>query len=226
MSKCVTIWTVYQHPDDYPDWWVLRGYDLLPGALQRHRFFFTGRTLDEVRAKVPPATLCVGRQPADHPAIYECWVASTDIPQIARLIDQPPASARHTLLSRKPPARALREPARRDPATETSHEKTTSFPSPRLSADDDVTSRAKRINLKSADQETLDLEALLAVVSQHVTEGEARVQRIAAAIERRLKFGLTTELAENLLNTMLVTLSLLIDSQARIRAALHYRKSK
>jgi hypothetical protein len=87
----VTIWTVYQYPDDYPDRWVLRGYDVLPGALLPHRVFFVAGTLDEVRAKVPPATLCIGRQPGDHPAIYECWVASTDVHQIAHLIDQPPA---------------------------------------------------------------------------------------------------------------------------------------
>jgi hypothetical protein len=87
----VTIWTVYQYPDDYPDRWVLRGYDVLPGALLPHRVFFVAGTLDEVRAKVPPATLCIGRQLGDHPAIYECWVASTDVHQIAHLIDQPPA---------------------------------------------------------------------------------------------------------------------------------------
>jgi hypothetical protein len=51
-------------------------------------------------------------------------------------------------------------------------------------------------------------------------EKEARVRKISAAIERRRASGLNTKLTENLLYTMLVSLSLLIDTKVKIEAEL------
>jgi hypothetical protein len=59
-----------------------------------------------------------------------------------------------------------------------------------------------------------------------VKEGEARVGRVRATIERRRESGLTTELTENLLDTMLESLSLLDDIKARIEGTLRTCKSE
>ena len=73
-----TIWTVYRHPNDYPGCWVMRAYEILPGiGTHPHSFCFIGKTLDEVRAKVPAGTWRIGREPTDNPAIYESWIAET-----------------------------------------------------------------------------------------------------------------------------------------------------
>ena len=73
-----TIWTVYRHPNDYPGYWVMRAHEILPGVGSRpDSFCFVAKTLDEIRAKVPPGAWCVGREPSDNPAIYETWIAKT-----------------------------------------------------------------------------------------------------------------------------------------------------
>jgi hypothetical protein len=77
VTDCLTIWTIYRRPTDYPDSWVLRGHEVLRDGTQAHKFCFVAPTLDEVRAKVPPGTRRVGREPGDHPVIYESWVAAT-----------------------------------------------------------------------------------------------------------------------------------------------------
>jgi hypothetical protein len=222
----VTIWTVYKHPDDYPDWWVLRGYDVIPGALQPHQVFFTAQTLEEIRRKVPPASLRIGRQAGDHPAIYECWVASTDFHVVANLIGRLPALPPRRRLSPTPPARVLREQERRDRIPEINLKKPTPIPSGGLSTDAELTPREKGVNLRLTARETVHLEVWLVRVTQHVKEGEARVGRVRATIERRRESGLTTELTENLLDTMLESLSLLDDIKARIEGTLRTCKSE
>jgi hypothetical protein len=220
VPECVTIWTVYQHPCDYPGWWVLRGYDVIPGALQPHEAFFTAQTLEEIRGKVPPASLCIGRQPDDHPAIYECWVAYTDFHVIANLIDRRPALPPRRRLDPTRPARVLREQERRDRIPEINLKKPTLVPPSGLSTDAELTPREKGVSLRLTARETVHLEVWLVRVTQHVKEGDARIGRVRATIERRRESGLTSELTENLLNTMLESLSLLNDTKARIEGSL------
>jgi hypothetical protein len=86
VTDCLTIWTIYYGPSDYPDSWVLRGHEILQHGTQPHKFCFVAPTLDELRAKVPPGSLCIGRERGDHPAIHECWVASSGIDDLAELI--------------------------------------------------------------------------------------------------------------------------------------------
>lgn len=69
------LWTIYRHPKDYPGHWVLRAHELLAsGETHPHAVCFVASTLGEIRAKVPPGTWCMGREPDDDPAIYECWI--------------------------------------------------------------------------------------------------------------------------------------------------------
>jgi hypothetical protein len=42
--------------------------------------FIIAKTLDEIRAKVPPGASLVGREPSDNPAIYESWITETFTP--------------------------------------------------------------------------------------------------------------------------------------------------
>ena len=69
-AEVLTMWTVYDHPRDYPDKWVLRAWDM-PGG--RRETVETADTLEEIRAKIPPSLFRAPRNPGDDPAIYETW---------------------------------------------------------------------------------------------------------------------------------------------------------
>jgi hypothetical protein len=74
-AGCLTVWTVYRHPNDYPDYWVMRAHEIFPdGETRPYSFCFVASTLDAIRSKVPAGTWCIGREPKDDPAIYESWV--------------------------------------------------------------------------------------------------------------------------------------------------------
>jgi hypothetical protein len=76
-----SIWTVYRYPNDYPGYWVMRAHEVLPGVgIRPHSFCIVARTLNEIRAKVPPGTWRVGREPNDNSVIYETWIAETATP--------------------------------------------------------------------------------------------------------------------------------------------------
>jgi hypothetical protein len=63
-------------------------------------------------------------------------------------------------------------------------------------------------------------EAMLAAVIRHVAEGEALVSRMKVVIAKTRELGLGVDFAENLLDTMLETLSLMNDVKAGIEARL------
>ena len=70
-TRKLTIWTIYKHPSDYPDEWVLRAHDVPGGP----RFgCATADTLQAIRRKVPLHLHCLARSEDDDPAIYEVWV--------------------------------------------------------------------------------------------------------------------------------------------------------
>ena len=74
-AGCFTVWTVYRHPNDYPGYWVMRAHEIFPsGGTCPYSFCFVAGTLEAIRAKLPPGTWCIGREPKDDPAIYESRV--------------------------------------------------------------------------------------------------------------------------------------------------------
>jgi hypothetical protein len=85
--------------------------------------------------------------------------------------------------------------------------------------DTDVAAGGKQVKAQAGGA-TVDLEAKLAMLSRRVVEGEARVRKFNVAIERGRESGLSTKVAENLLSTMLVSLSLMNRNKARIEAEL------
>ena len=74
-SDELSIWTVYDHPRDYPDSWVARR-----SAISRTvgvvitADMFTADTLDELRALLPPGLYRLPRYPQDDPKIVEVWL--------------------------------------------------------------------------------------------------------------------------------------------------------
>ena len=67
--KTLEIWTVYRHPIDHPDKYVVRKflYD------QPTEEFYTSNTLEGIRKHVPKGLYRLSRQRGDDPKIVETW---------------------------------------------------------------------------------------------------------------------------------------------------------
>jgi hypothetical protein len=67
------IWTIYDHPLDYPDWFVARPHVIRPktSALPMH---LIATKLEGLRALLPDGLTRMDRQPTDDPFIVEVWV--------------------------------------------------------------------------------------------------------------------------------------------------------
>jgi len=71
------MWVIYERPSDYPDGYVARRcYAKSDGGILMSRTeFFTGASLDEVRAQLAPFHLHrIKRDPRDEPQIVETWL--------------------------------------------------------------------------------------------------------------------------------------------------------
>jgi len=68
-----SIWTVYDHPSDYPDCFVARRFELDTPTGD----VITAPTLAALRAKLEVMAdvgYCLPRDPRDDPNIVECWI--------------------------------------------------------------------------------------------------------------------------------------------------------
>lgn len=69
------LWTVYDHPTDFPDGFIARlwrvGENNRPCATDR---VCIGATLDAVRAQLPPGLHRMSRMPDDDSVIVETWL--------------------------------------------------------------------------------------------------------------------------------------------------------
>jgi hypothetical protein len=68
------IWTVYDHPRDYPDSFVARRSEVTGGVVRLTTDMFVADTLGELRALLPPGLHCLPRYPDDQPHIVEVWL--------------------------------------------------------------------------------------------------------------------------------------------------------
>ena len=67
----MNLWTIYDSPTDFPyGTFVARRFVLDQPTAE----VVTGATLEEVRAKIPPALYNIGRYPQDDPKIVEVWI--------------------------------------------------------------------------------------------------------------------------------------------------------
>jgi hypothetical protein len=67
------VYTLYDHPTDYPDKWVIR---LFVGADPTSGIWLAD-TLHEARTiinAIAPGTVCLARHPTDDPKIVETWL--------------------------------------------------------------------------------------------------------------------------------------------------------
>ena len=64
------LWTVYDHPPDYPDHFVAR---LFADGVETNVGFLAD-TLEALRDKLPPGLYPLARSPSDPPSIVETWL--------------------------------------------------------------------------------------------------------------------------------------------------------
>ena len=72
------MWTIYDHPRDYPDSWVARRWEVggktrVPAPIATSDMFVAD-TLEELRALLPPGLVCLNRLPLDDAKVKEVWV--------------------------------------------------------------------------------------------------------------------------------------------------------
>lgn len=71
--SALMMYTIFDHPDDFPDHFVVRHFQVAGGEPQPLGFQLA-HSLEEARAMVPArADYCLGRDPSDHPNIVETW---------------------------------------------------------------------------------------------------------------------------------------------------------
>lgn len=71
----LSIWTVYDHPSDYPASFVARRHEVQAGGITvATPDAVFAPTLEEVRAKLPRDLVPIARSPGDDPVIVESWI--------------------------------------------------------------------------------------------------------------------------------------------------------
>jgi len=73
----LSVWTVYDHPADFPNEYVARRFDVVPGSIEPMWTAALERSplLGEIRARMEARGLfCIKRLPADDPKIIEVWL--------------------------------------------------------------------------------------------------------------------------------------------------------
>lgn len=67
-------WTVYDHPADFPDKFVVRGWRVENGLAVALEDVVIVDTLDEARAAIPEGLRAIPRLKDDDPVIVESWI--------------------------------------------------------------------------------------------------------------------------------------------------------
>lgn len=66
-------WVIYDHPADYPNGYVVRKWETIPGGMMP--VSYTGcATLKDAWNAIPLGCVPDGRHPDDDPVIFERWV--------------------------------------------------------------------------------------------------------------------------------------------------------
>lgn len=68
------IWTIYDHPTDYPEWFVAKPHIIRPKTSGPMPMHLMATTLDTLRLMLPDGLTRLGRQLNDDPFIIEVWV--------------------------------------------------------------------------------------------------------------------------------------------------------
>lgn len=69
------IWTIYDHPKDFPDTFVVRPHDLLAGGIIEYSEGYACPDIEVLREHMRAMGLtCIPRRPEDDPVIVESWL--------------------------------------------------------------------------------------------------------------------------------------------------------
>lgn len=74
MTGTLDVYTIYDHPSDYPDKYVLRVHHAAAGQTRSEAVACLFDSLDAAREALPPGLVCVGREMGDDPVIVESWI--------------------------------------------------------------------------------------------------------------------------------------------------------
>jgi hypothetical protein len=69
-----TMFTVYNHPSDFPDHFVVRRGFATRKVMVHTPFYRLGTTLEEVRRQIPQGFDLIMPDPEDDPVIVEIWI--------------------------------------------------------------------------------------------------------------------------------------------------------
>jgi len=74
MADGLNIWTIYDHPSDYPEGYIARRWVVIDGLEKPTIVTITG-PLEAMRLHFQSKGLvCLPRDPTDDPKIVECWI--------------------------------------------------------------------------------------------------------------------------------------------------------
>ena len=74
-NKSLVMWTIYDHPRDYPDSFVARKFLIAGGAPTPTSEIILSTSLDKLRAiMVGRGLSCITRSPGDDPVVVETWL--------------------------------------------------------------------------------------------------------------------------------------------------------
>lgn len=74
MSAPLWMWVIYDHPKDFPDFYVARP-QMIDGDRTQYGEGLAHKDLDRLRALMAEqGRVCLARHPDDDPVIVECWL--------------------------------------------------------------------------------------------------------------------------------------------------------
>ena len=68
------IWQIYDSPDDYPGFIVIRSFLIGIGDPRPSPAVYLCSSIDQARRFIPPGLIRFARSPGDHPSIVEAWI--------------------------------------------------------------------------------------------------------------------------------------------------------
>lgn len=70
----LVMFIVYKHPEDFPNQFVARRWEIGRGTAQPTPFFVARDSLYDLHAALPRSLVMMPRMPGDDPAIQEVWL--------------------------------------------------------------------------------------------------------------------------------------------------------
>ena len=74
MNDALEMWTVYDHPHDYPEHYVARLWLVDGNGAKATSKYVSARTLKTLRQLLPPGLVRLNRQSNDDAKIVEVWL--------------------------------------------------------------------------------------------------------------------------------------------------------